>query len=145
MTLKALLDTDILSEYIKGYDATVVERCNRYARDHGVFTFTSVTVFEIVAGLERKDARSQLNKLLAWLSRNEEITPAAADYLRAAKLKGTAARQGASVELPDCLIAAMAIRLGLPLVTGNTKDFEAIQRAGIGLEIENWREADRLR
>jgi predicted nucleic acid-binding protein len=140
MSAKALLDTDILSEYLKGYDANVVKRGDRYARDHGVFTFTSVTVFEIVAGLEHKDARSQLSKMLAWLDQNEEITPLAADYRMAARIKGKAQKQGEHVELPDCLIAAVAIRLDWPLVTGNTDDFEKIQRTGIKLAIENWRD-----
>src|SRR5882672_5486262 len=128
MTAKALLDTDILSEYLKGYDASVVRRGDRYAKERGVFTFTSVTVFEIVSGLEHKDARSQLSKAMAWLDQNEEITPLAADYRSAAKINARAAKQGSIVELPDCLIAAVAVRLGLPLVTGNTAYFEAIER-----------------
>jgi len=44
--------------------------------------------------------------VLAWLDQNEEITPTAADYRRAATIKAAAARQGSIVELPDCLIAA---------------------------------------
>ena len=108
-----------------------------------MFTVTSVTVFEIVSGLEHRDARSQLSKMLAWLNQNEEITPLAADYRSAATIKGKAVKQGSNVELSDCLIAAVAVRLDRPLVTGNTDDFEAIQRTGIGLVIENWREQDR--
>jgi hypothetical protein len=56
MTGKAILDTDILSEYPKGYHSAVADRAAGYARDHGVFTFTSVTVYEIVYGLELKGA-----------------------------------------------------------------------------------------
>jgi len=37
------------------------------------------------------------------------------------------------------LIAAVAVRLGLPLVTGDTEDFLAIQKTGVALDIENWR------
>jgi predicted nucleic acid-binding protein len=44
------------------------------------------------------------------------------------------------LELPDCLIAAIAVRLGHPLVTGNTDDFRAIQKTGVNLALENWRE-----
>jgi len=82
---KALLDTDILSEYLKGHDQTVANNAARYARQYSVFTFTSVTVYEIVDGLELKAASSQLKS--------------------------------------------------------NTEDFRAIQRTGIKLDIENWREA----
>jgi predicted nucleic acid-binding protein len=136
---KTLLDTDILSEYLKGHDRNVIRRAADYARQHGVFTFTSVTVHEIAYGLELKDASAQLQKALLWLNQNEEITPTAVDYLQAATIKATARKQGSIVELPDCLIAAVAVRLGLPLATGNTEDFQAIQRTGVALHIENWR------
>ena len=136
---KALLDTDILSEYLKGHHRTVVGRAADYARHLGVFTFTSVTVHEIAYGLELKGASAQLQKALLWLSQNEQITPTASDYLQAAMIKAAARKQGSTVELPDCLIAAVAVRLDLPLATGNTEDFQAIQRTGVALRIENWR------
>ena len=97
--VKSLLDTDILSEYLKGHDQTVIGHAARYAQQFGIFVFTSVTVYEIVYGLELKSA-----------------------------------------ELPGCLIAAIAVRLEIPLVTGNTEDFKAIQKTGIDLSIQNWRE-----
>ena len=137
---KFLLHTDILSEYLKGHDRVVVDHAGSYARQHTLFTFTSVTVHEIVYSLELKAASRQLQKALAWLSQNEEITPASADYLAAATIKATARRQGSIVELPDCLIAAIAVRLRMPLVTGNANDFRAIQNTGTTLRIVNWRE-----
>ena len=70
-----------------------------YATNHGVFTFTSITVYEIVYGLELKGASSQLKKVLAWLKQNEEITPIDADYLAAASIKAAARMQGSVVEL----------------------------------------------
>jgi tRNA(fMet)-specific endonuclease VapC len=136
---KSLLDTDILSEYLKGLDRNVVRHAADYARQHRIFTFTSVTVHEIVFGLELKNATAQLQKALGWLHQNEEITPTAGDYFEAAVIKAAARKQGSVVELPDCLIAAVAVRLGLPLVTGNTEDFEAIQKTGLALQLENWR------
>lgn len=139
MTVKAILDTDILSEYLKGHNAAVAGRAADYAKDHGVFIFTSVTVYEIVYGLELKGASSQLKKVMAWLKQNEEITPINADYLAAATIKATARKQGTVVELPDCLIASVAVRLNRPLITGNTDDFRTIQKTGINLAIENWR------
>jgi predicted nucleic acid-binding protein len=139
--VKALLDTDILSEYLKGHDQAVAKRAASYAQRYSVFTFTSVTVYEIVYGLELKSATSQLKKALAWLNQNKQITPINADYLAAATIKATARKQGSVLEMPDCLIAAIAVRLQMPLVTGNTDDFRAIQRTGIQLTIENWRQA----
>ncbi len=54
-------------------------------------------------------------------------------------IKAAARKQGAVLELPDCLIASVAVRLGISLVTGNTNDFQAIQKVGAKLNIENWR------
>jgi predicted nucleic acid-binding protein len=82
-----------------------------------------------------------LTKALAWLNQNEQITPNANDYQEAAIIRATARKQGSILELPDCLIAAAALRLSLPLVTGNTEDFQAVQRTGVKLTIENWRKA----
>jgi tRNA(fMet)-specific endonuclease VapC len=137
--LKSVLDTDVLSEYLKGHDQTVIGHAARYAQQFRIFTFTSVTVYEIVYDLELKTASVQLKKVLAWFTQNEQITPSSADYLAAATIKATARKQGSLLELPDCL-AAIAVRLGIPLVTGNTDDFKAIQKTGIKLIIQNWRE-----
>lgn len=98
-----------------------------------------MTVYEIVYGLELKAASAQLTKALAWLNQNEQITPVNADYLLAATIKATARRKGSPLELPDCLIAAVAVRLDWPLVTGNTEDFQVVQETGVNLIIENWR------
>jgi predicted nucleic acid-binding protein len=116
-----------------------VGNAERYAREHGIFTFTDVTVHEIVYGLELKSAFVQLKKVTGWLDRNETITPLAEDYRAAASIRASARKQGAILELPDCLIASIAIRLDLPLVTGNTNDFQAVQKIGAKLILENWR------
>jgi len=56
-------------------------------------------------------------------------------------MKAEARKQGSILELPDCLSAAVAIRLRITLVTGNTQHFQAIQRTGAELTIENWRDS----
>src|SRR5258708_20609348 len=48
-------------------------------------------------------------------------------------------RAGAPMEGRDVMIAAAAIGARLPVVTGNTAHFAAVQRAGYSLQIENWR------
>jgi predicted nucleic acid-binding protein len=137
---RCILDTDILSEYLKGHNSVVTGRSAQYAHEHRVFSFTSVTVYEIVYGLQVKGAAVQLQKASAWLQQNDEIAPVAEDYVTAACIRARATQQGAPLELTDCLIAAVAIRLGRPLVTGNTDDFRAIQKTGAKLIIDNWRE-----
>jgi tRNA(fMet)-specific endonuclease VapC len=75
MIPRCIPDTDILSEYLKGRNATVVDNAARYAGQHGVFTFTSVTVYEIVYGLTLKAAHGQLRRAMAWLNQDETIHP----------------------------------------------------------------------
>lgn len=136
---KVILDTDILSEYLKGYDQSVVEKAAAYGATHDQFTFTSVTVYELISGLESKGATSQLQKVMNWVQANEEIVPTDVDFRLAGHTRAIGRRNGLALELPDCLIAAVASRLELPLVTGNTSDFEAIQKTGLPFKVENWR------
>jgi predicted nucleic acid-binding protein len=91
-------------------------------------------------GLEFKGASAQLQRVRCWLMQNDEIVPLAEDYRTAASIRARAAIHGSPLQLTDCLIAAVAVRLGRPVVTGNTDDFEAIQKTGVGLIIDNWRE-----
>jgi predicted nucleic acid-binding protein len=139
MLAKCILDMDILSEFLKGHHTVVAANAARYAKEHVVFTFTSVTVHEIVYGLELKSAQAQLRKVRAWLDRNEAIAPTADDYITAATIRATARKQGSLLEL-DSLIAAVAVRLGHPVVTGNTDDFLAIEKTGVNLMMEDWRQ-----
>jgi predicted nucleic acid-binding protein len=93
----------------------VIGHAAQYAHEHRALSFTSVTVYE--------------------------IAPLPEDYLAAASIRAKATRQGTLLELTDCLIAAVAVRLGRVLVTGNTDDFRAIQKTGVKLVIDNWRES----
>ena len=60
---RCIPDTDILSEYLKGHNSVVTGRAAQYAHRHSVFSFTSVTVYEIVYGLEVKGASAQLQAI----------------------------------------------------------------------------------
>ena len=89
---KCILDTDILSEYLKGHNSVVIGHAAQYPHEHRVFSFTSVTVYEIVYGLEVKGAAAQLQKALAWLQQNDEIAPVEQDYRAAAAIRASARR-----------------------------------------------------
>lgn len=71
--VRSILDTDILSEYLKGHDRNVIGHASRYAEEYGIFTFTSVTVYEIVYGLELKSASTQLKVAIQWLRRTKRL------------------------------------------------------------------------
>ena len=50
---KAVIDTDTLSELMRGVNRSVVDRARQYREVHGRLTLTAVSVMEIVSGLHR--------------------------------------------------------------------------------------------
>jgi tRNA(fMet)-specific endonuclease VapC len=55
-----LIDTDTLSEVIKGHDHVVVEQAAMYLTKHKHFTFSIITRYEILRGLLAKRANRQI-------------------------------------------------------------------------------------
>lgn len=50
MSSKSLLDTDTMSELLKGKNAAVAARSRDYLRQHHLLTLTSLSVTEVIAG-----------------------------------------------------------------------------------------------
>jgi len=134
---RLLLDTDTLSEILKGRNETVLVHAAKYAGEAGQFTFTAVTVLAVLYGLHFKDAKQQLLVAQAAFEDNDIILSTFADYVTAGRVRGVARTQGSQLTSDDCLIGACAERLGLPVVTGNQKHFVAMQRAGLRVQLRN--------
>ncbi len=47
---KTILDTDILSDFLRGKNTNVVRHAEAYLREHGRLTISVITAFEIVRG-----------------------------------------------------------------------------------------------
>jgi len=56
----ALLDTDTLSEIMKGKNASREKHAGEYLKIHGRFRFSVITRYEILRGLKAKQATRQL-------------------------------------------------------------------------------------
>ncbi|HSB06239.1 MAG TPA: hypothetical protein VLK23_13695 [Thermodesulfobacteriota bacterium] len=56
----ALLDTDTLSEIMKGKNASVEKHAGEYLKTHGRFRFSVITRYGIMRGLKAKQATRQL-------------------------------------------------------------------------------------
>ena len=88
-------------------------------------TICDVISMEVLAGARDEQHLRQLRSLLARASL-APITPS--DYDDAAALYRTCRRNGETVrKLIDCLIAAVAIRVGLPVLHADA-DFSALAR-----------------
>ncbi len=136
---KALLDTDTLSEISKGIDQTVAGNATAYRKAFGRYTISSVTVMEIVRGLQRKQADRQLPGFLASIAREEVIPFDQSGAELAGRIAGDLERTGHPIGTADTMIAAIAVMHGLELATGNTSHFQYVQNLGYPLTLVNWR------
>ena len=136
---KVLLDTDILSEILKGKSAVVTARARTYLAQQASFTTSAVSVAEIVYGLRRVGREDRLAQFEAALE-TAEVLPFDDDAARlAGRINADLERVGRIIGMPDVFIAAIALRNGLPIVTGNVAHFEQVRSAGYDLHIDNWR------
>jgi tRNA(fMet)-specific endonuclease VapC len=136
---KSLLDTDILSEVIKGVDQIVARNSNAYRLQFGRHTIATITVVEVVKGFQKK-APDRVDELVNRLA-NEEILPLGLEAaVLAGRIFADLERVGQTIGRADPIIAGVAISHGLVLVTGNTNHFERIKALGYDLRLENWRE-----
>jgi len=123
-----LLDTTVLIDVLRGRRRTV-ERLTAL-RHHGDVPYTTpISVEEIHRGLrdaERVSASRLFDGLrIAPIGRHEGV--------RAGDWRHDHARTGMTLAAADCLIAAAAVALGVPLATGNPKDFPMPE-----LEVQHW-------
>ena len=133
---EALLDTDILSEVLKGKDANVVAKARLYHAQYGQFVFSAMTYYEVLRGIQLKKATKQIAQFPQFAS-SADVVPISIPILeRAADLWVSALTGGHPHGDADLIIAATALELGRLLVTGNTPHFSWIP----GLRIEDWRQ-----
>lgn len=130
-----LLDTDTLSEVMKGRDGVVRTNALTYLAEHGRFTFSIITRYEILRGLTYRAAERQLAAFEARC-RDSIVLPLSDDVVRlAAQLYADLRRGGHVINDADILIAATALTGNLALVTGNQAHYAQIP----GLRTINWR------
>lgn len=138
---RSLLDTDMLSEALRGRDQAVRAKADAYLDVFGRFTISVVTVTEFVDGFRRKNRDDRIADLIADIEVGKhEVIPLG---LRAAEIEGyifgDLHRTGQPIGGADPFIAAIALAETLPLVTGNIEHYERIKSLGYPLRLENWR------
>ncbi len=96
---------------------------------------SSVTASELFYGAQRSQRAAQNQQAVEQFLVPLVVVPF--DYESAlvyGKLRAELGRQGTPIGPLDMLIAAHALRLGLPLVTNNTKEFARVA----DLQVEKW-------
>jgi tRNA(fMet)-specific endonuclease VapC len=132
-----LLDTDTLSEVMKGQNLNVNHHAEMYLSTYGEFTFSIITRYEILRGLEAKRAFMKI-KVFEERCRESLVLPLSDEIIaQAAEIYGELYRRGELISDADILIAATAKINSLVLVAGNQAHFQCIS----GLSLANWRVA----
>jgi len=136
----ALLDTDILSEILKGRDAAVRRSAEKYVSLHGRLALSVLSIVEIVTGLEKRNRKDELRRFEESL-RSFEVFPLTSDSAAlAGRIFARLELAGQPIGRVDPLIAAIAMENQRTLVTGNVRHYARIRDAGFDLTLENWRE-----
>lgn len=132
---KVLIDTDILSYYLKG-TVEVVAKLIEYELKEGPVFISRITVVEVLAGLKAKKAIRQESRFRAFLSTRSILEITAETGEIAADLFAYLHQNGFHSESYDVLIAASAIESGLELCTNNIKDYQHFP----DLKLMNWKD-----
>lgn len=129
-----LLDTNVVSDFIKGRHEGLMVRMRSEMFNHAV-AISAITLAEVRFGQSRMQAddkrRPQIDRLLAQLPTLDWTADAAEVY---GPLKSHLQSIGRPIGEIDTQIAAHALAEGLTLVTHNTRRFEAVP----GLKWEDW-------
>jgi tRNA(fMet)-specific endonuclease VapC len=140
---KSLLDTDTLSEVHRSRDSVIALRARDYRAEWRAFTYSAVTVMEVIRGLW---SRGRIERIAEFLDamRGDHVIPFTSSTAElAGKIAAELQIRGLPIGTHDPMIAATAIEHGLVLVTGNTRHFERIAQLGFPLQVANWRESAR--
>ena len=118
-----LIDTSAWIEFLRDTGSTVCNHVDDLLSEE--IAVCDVVRMEVLAGARDDSHLSSLRRLLA---RAETIPTLTTDYEDAAALYRQCRRRGETVrKLVDCLIAASAIREGVPVLHSDT-DFEVLAR-----------------
>ncbi len=131
---ETLLDTDILSYYLKG-DKGVQRKVAEYLESFSSLNISIITQYEIRCGLEHKKATRQIKEFEIFISTCNIIGLTQKSILISAKEYGRLKRKGIIIGNSDMLIAGIAKSNNMHLATNNEKHFKNIK----SLQISNWK------
>jgi len=121
-----LLDTDTLSEIMRGRDANIVQKAGDYLKAQGQFRISIITRYEILRGLKAKQAFRQI-ALFEERCRKSVVYPLIDDIIvKASDIYAYLYNQGFLISDADILMGSTALVHNLTLITGNSEHFNRI-------------------
>jgi tRNA(fMet)-specific endonuclease VapC len=133
MPSEALLDTNIISLLIRR-DPVTTANAQNYQVEHGQYTISIITRFEILRGFKASGATTKLTLFQRFCGLNKVLPLTDDIVVKASDIYANLYNLGTLITDADILIAATAQVHGLVMVTDNEKHFNRVS----GLQIENW-------
>jgi tRNA(fMet)-specific endonuclease VapC len=133
MEKQVLLDTDMLSFYMKG-NLNVVRNFDDHIALNGYVHISRITVLEILGGLKAKNAIAQIERFKTLLKKHKILEMTELSTEISSDIFAELHKKGRHSGNYDILIAGIAIANDLFLCTNNEKDYENIDN----LTFVNW-------
>ena len=134
--MKYLLDTNIVSYFLRGQFANLEQRILNTESDQ--LCISVITAGELAYGFERAapskrlvSLRTKLNSLMQVIP-TRPLPPGVARHY--GKIRSTFEKKGTPIGGNDLWLAAHALAEDLVLVTNNTQEFARVD----GLKLKNW-------
>lgn len=128
-----LVDTDVLIDVLRN-DQMAVDFIDRLEHE-GCVGLSLISELELLAGCRDKREQAvtaQFIRRFEWIGLAQDTGATASRLFRAYRLSH-------GLMIPDCLIAATALSLDIPLVTRNRRDFRFIE----GLKLRHYPDEQR--
>ena len=128
---KYLLDTNIISYYLKGFDSLK----KKLSENVDLLAISIISYYEIVSGLQSINANKRITEFENFCELIDIINLDKASISASCKIYADLKKTGRLIDDIDILIAGIALSNNLVMVTDNTEHFKRIG----GLKVENWR------
>jgi len=128
---KYLLDTNIISYYLKGIESLK----DKISSNIDLLSISIISYYEIVSGLQSIDATKRITEFEKFCKLIDTINLDKASILASCKIYASLKKSGKLIDDIDILIAGIALSNNLVMVTDNIEHFGRIE----GLEVENWK------
>lgn len=130
---QVIMDTDTLSAVMRK-NPVVMPKALAYISEYGQFTFSIITIYEILRSLKVKGAIKQAIVFDRFHKKNIILLLTDEIVVKAAEIYADLRKRGELISDADILIAASALVHELGVVTNNEQHFTRIK----GLQVENW-------
>jgi tRNA(fMet)-specific endonuclease VapC len=140
MSSRALLDTDIFSEILRGRNEMVLERERAHFEEFGPYALSTITVLEVVKGLHKAGREDRIQALVSRFDTTDIFALDRRGAELAGRIHADLERTGQPLGFADPIIAAIAMTHDVTLVSGNVSHYERIRALGYGLPLDNWRD-----